>query len=171
MPDVIVLSRTWATRTDLAWAAGLFEGEGCITVINPEGHKSSRGGPRLALNSTDEDVLQKFIGVVGCGRMNGPYHNGPRRKPIWHWVCGGFENVQAICAMFWHFLCTRRRARIVEVLTRFNTRMTHKYKQVCAKGHVYTPENTGRSWGQRYCRMCKNANNRRYAAERRSRAL
>lgn len=26
---------------------------------------------------------------------------------------------------------------------------------ICARGHAYTPENTGRSSGQRYCRTCK----------------
>lgn len=35
----------------------------------------------------------------------------------------------------------------------------------CVKGHEYTPENTGRDRNGRYCRICKRANYRKWAAK------
>lgn len=50
---------------EIAWAAGLFEGEGCITVSN--------GRPVMRLNSTDADTPRRFCEIVGAGKVYGPY--------------------------------------------------------------------------------------------------
>jgi hypothetical protein len=49
----------------IAWAAGLFEGEGCITL----------SGERfqLALNNTNEGVVYAFRRILDIGRVYGPY--------------------------------------------------------------------------------------------------
>ena len=68
-----------------AWAAGLFEGEGSIT--------SCGGRIRLQLQLTDHEVLERFVEIVGAGKVYGPYtkghRDGYRRKPRWLWVCEG----------------------------------------------------------------------------------
>ena len=55
---------------DLAWAAGLFEGEGCFTF---QGSKKARTrGGRLGkaqLSMTDEDVVRKFHTIMGFGSL------------------------------------------------------------------------------------------------------
>ena len=62
------------TDAALAWAAGLFEGEGCITL--------SRVGGRvylslsISMHGRDRDVLDRFAGVVGVGAVAGPHKNG-----------------------------------------------------------------------------------------------
>ena len=50
----------------VAWAAGLFEGEGCIT------HNISHGRSyrKLTMNMTDKDVMQKFVDIIGYGNLN-----------------------------------------------------------------------------------------------------
>ncbi len=100
------------SREELAWAAGLFEGEGYIGM--------SRVSPAMSLASTDEDVVQKFNQVVGLGRVCGPYTYTytyrKKSKPIWVWRAGGFTNVQAIGALLWFKLCDRRRTKIQDVL-------------------------------------------------------
>ena len=67
---------------EVAWAAGLFEGEGSITVCG--------GVARLSLVLTDYQVLERFVEIVGTGKIYGPYVNGYRdgfvRKPRWLWV-------------------------------------------------------------------------------------
>ena len=50
-------------REKLAWAAGLFEGEGCFTV-----HKHCRGGTAV-IKMSDKDVLDEFVSVVGIGKV------------------------------------------------------------------------------------------------------
>ena len=48
----------------IEWAAGLFEGEGCMTWRDKE-HKR----PYLKLTMTDFDVVQKFAEIVNCGSL------------------------------------------------------------------------------------------------------
>jgi hypothetical protein len=77
-----------ATETEIAWAAGLFEGEGSITYIPRGLHPDLQ----VAINMTDEDVVRRFEAVVDRGRVYGPYHppsHGDRRKPFWRWMATG----------------------------------------------------------------------------------
>lgn len=101
------------TKSDLAWAAGLFEGEGCATVNK---YKSGNGGrPTMQLQMTDEDVVRKFHAVIGMGKVYGPYRPSGH-KEVWRWYVDGFEAVQAIAAMFWFYLGSRRKAKLRTVL-------------------------------------------------------
>ena len=46
------------TESELAWLAGLLEGEGCFGVLN--------GRARLQLRMTDEDVVRKAAAFLGA---------------------------------------------------------------------------------------------------------
>jgi hypothetical protein len=77
-----------ANAEEVAWAAGLFEGEGCITFM-PRGEHAD---VQLALVMTDEDVVLRFEEVVDRGRVYGPYNplsHGLRRKSYWRWMATG----------------------------------------------------------------------------------
>jgi hypothetical protein len=102
-----------ASERELAWAAGLFEGEGSIG--------QSRGYPRLQLASTDEDVVRRFQSVVNGGAVHGPY---PSRGPTgstrqdykvhWRWGATG-RPARAIMALLLPWLGKRRMERWTEV--------------------------------------------------------
>jgi hypothetical protein len=101
-------------REDLAWAAGLFEGEGCISFAKGRSRKIA-----AMLNMTDRDVVEHFQSVVGCGEI---YAYKPQQegwKPQWRWHVGSFERVQALIAMLWPWLKSRRRSKIRSVLARY----------------------------------------------------
>jgi hypothetical protein len=102
-------------RQELAWAAGLFEGEGCITVShNGSGTKNQ---PVLRLNMIDEDTVRRFQRAVGCGPVKAyVFKSQGTRKPQFWWYVTSFEKVQAVLAMLWFGLGQRRRVRAVEVL-------------------------------------------------------
>ena len=105
------------TSDDVAWAAGLFEGEGCIQLPKPG------MGVRLTMGSTDRDVLDRFAAAVG-GKVRGPYKpNGrntpPGRKPIYFWGVQGTTSAQQILRMFWPYLGDRRRARAAEAFAEY----------------------------------------------------
>lgn len=51
--------------TDIAWAAGLFDGEGCITVRKSGG----RLIPELSLGLQDESTVKRFQQIVGRGNI------------------------------------------------------------------------------------------------------
>lgn len=94
------------TREQLAWAGGLFEGEGCISF------SSSKSSPRrltLRLATTDEDVLVHFKDILGLGRIYGPFMPKGGKKPAWVWNTTSFEEAQAVIGMLWSFLGSRRR--------------------------------------------------------------
>jgi hypothetical protein len=52
----------------IAWAAGLFEGEGCITETNDT--------LTLRLNNTDESLVQRFRDYVDIGTVYGALSAG-----------------------------------------------------------------------------------------------
>ncbi len=72
---------------EIAWAAGLFEGEGCITDVN--------GRFTIAVNNTDDWVIERLFDVLDRGRTYGPYRNseadGHIRKPFWVWTAAEEE--------------------------------------------------------------------------------
>lgn len=91
--------------TSCAWAAGLFEGEGCIS------------DDELRLKMTDEDVVRRFAAVVGLGTIYPPYRSRqPNRRPAWVWVSGRRHDVEVILARFLPYLGVRRATRAREAL-------------------------------------------------------
>ena len=98
---------------ELAWASGLFEGEGCISLTKDK--RTPRVYPRLILSMTDEDVVRRFHAAVGLGNVV-PWEDAAHRSPFWRWQSARFEYVQAVLAMLWSGLGDRRRARAREVL-------------------------------------------------------
>lgn len=141
---------------ELAWAAGLFEGEGCFGS-NPLGY------PRAAINMTDEDSLRRFCAAVGVGNVTGPHPKGDY-KPQWTWQTQGLENVQVVAARLWYGLGQRRRSRAKEVLAAAPPLTSWASRTHCSQGHLYDEENTlQRSDGGRRCRICKRESYRRAA--------
>jgi len=119
---------------DLAWAAGLFEGEGSMSVSRIEDKRyitgeSFKGSARLTM--TDLDVVERFHAIVGLGQVNGPYQRG-EYQPIWVWNTARFEHVQALIAMFWNHFGERRRARAELLLREWHD--AHTMKAAAAVG-------------------------------------
>lgn len=152
------ISANWS-RENLAWAAGLFEGEGCIFV-------SKKKGITLYLSMTDEDVVRKIHSTMGVGKVNGPYKQvaGTSRKesykPAWTWSVGRAEMVQAVLAAFWCFLGERRKRKAKEaILLGATKRPKGALVTSCKRGHEYTQENTYMNrLGYRQCRECMRTN-------------
>jgi hypothetical protein len=94
---------------DTAWATGVFEGEGCITI--------SGGTPSLHVDMTDEDVIRR-VAVIFGGTVTGPTYRADC-KPIYHWRCYGVKPVQAVLRRMWPHLGERRRARAAEVIVEY----------------------------------------------------
>jgi hypothetical protein len=102
-------------RTELAWAAGLFEGEGCFVLGKGNGRYAHTRNVRAVLASTDPDVLLRFYKALGFGHLS-TRKTVPGRKPVHVWNAGSFETFQAVVAMFWPWLGARRRAKARECL-------------------------------------------------------
>ena len=98
---------------ELAWAAGLFEGEGCIT----HNGKYGKMVPKLMLCMSDEDAVARFHAAVGVGYFRERKAKAsPRHRTQWEWRVLGHQKAQFVIALLWFGLGQRRRARAKEVL-------------------------------------------------------
>jgi hypothetical protein len=101
-----------ATIDRIAWAAGLFEGEGCIT-------QDSRSKlPRLELSMSDKDVVEKFISTVGYGSLKSKDFSKyqPQYKVQWRWAIQKASEVNRILMMFLPYLGERRAYKALNAL-------------------------------------------------------
>lgn len=101
----------------IEWAAGLFEGEGCITTgVDNRANGKTRHHLRLQLGSTDEDVVRRFHKIVGLGSVGGPYADvrKPQYKPTWRWSASYKQAGLALAKML-PYLGERRVARAAEL--------------------------------------------------------
>ena len=85
---------------DLAWAAGLFEGEGCV------GHYG--GTWRAAIQMSDFEPLEWFGETVGLGGISGPYETRLGYKPRIQWAATRRDEVEALYDLIGHRLSPRR---------------------------------------------------------------
>lgn len=108
-------SEEWASqhRDELLWAAGLFEGEGCISY-----HRNQPGYYvlRLLVSMNDRDVVDRFHRAVGgFGSIRGPLWANKATAPHWTWSVAGLA-AKVILQWLLPQLGERRRARAEEVL-------------------------------------------------------
>jgi hypothetical protein len=83
-----------SNETELAWAAGFFDGEGCTTIIKrkKEAHHNERWYICVSVGQSEPTTLQRFCDAVGVGSVQGPWERTPStkkdgspspRKPNW----------------------------------------------------------------------------------------
>jgi hypothetical protein len=82
--------------TDIAYIAGLFDGEGCVTCKEKPTKRKDRNNKvynqwyiRCELTMTDKmtvEWLHKTLGFGWCKEKK--YNNKPKYKKQWRWACG-----------------------------------------------------------------------------------
>jgi len=106
-------------RELLAWAAGLFEGEGHIK--HRRYNRSSRPGETamqrgLTLTMADEDVVRRFHEIVGVGSVNFSKRARPHWSDQWRWDCTSWPDVRTLLHQFLPYLGKRRTLKAQELL-------------------------------------------------------
>lgn len=99
----------------IAWAGGYVEAEGCFYI--------NGSYPRIQIESTDADILERFKSIVGVGttralsrRPGAPAHH----KPVFRFQCGG-ERALDLMAALYPYLGIRRQQRVQGILDAFRT--------------------------------------------------
>ena len=101
----------------IAWAAGLFEGEGCVVY-----GASHRGPLRAKISSTDRDVLDMMVERTGVGAVYGPRApNGFGVKPFYEWIVNGRAARDFLMEIL-PMMGQRRAARIRELVALWESR-------------------------------------------------
>lgn len=130
-------------REQLAWAAGVFDGEGSSSAdlrILP-GRRQRRIVAQVA--QAHEELPRRFQAAVQVGTVKGPYK--PRRPnglPVWSWSVSRFETVQAVAVMLWPWLGTVKREQFALALSKWQDLPNEHL--ACVHGSTY-----------RYCTECR----------------
>lgn len=100
---------------DWYWLAGIYEGEGSVTVNNTTTTKNLQ----MSVTSTDLDVIQRLYKVSGVGHVQGPYFNKGNNlikkgdfKPQWRWAVYKKADILFVVNGMWESLGERRKLQI-----------------------------------------------------------
>lgn len=116
---------------EYAWAAGLFEGEGCFSW---NVQRNGRKHPAISLKSTDEDVVRRFGRIMQCGSVTGPQLR-EGRKPIWTWRVTGIDALYHLELTIGPHLRERRTEKMHELL--MFKRKRHRNGEWIERGAAY----------------------------------
>ena len=103
------------SETDIAYIAGLFDGEGSIDFKKRKEKK--RNGTydcwriSMEMSMTDESVLRWVHEVLGCGTVikkprKGLRKNGTKYLMQWKWRCT-FRDAYYVCRLLWPYAHTK----------------------------------------------------------------
>ena len=139
--------------SDLAWLAGLMEGEGCFTDTRD---RHGRMNIRTSLAMNDRDVVERAWMLAGFGAVR--YGSGQ-----WWWTTSGKQSALLMVWLYGH-LGERRSARIRGLLTEWLALPPgghrERDKTHCKHNHPLSgPDADVRvnAKGHRACRVCARA--------------
>jgi hypothetical protein len=90
---------------DIAWAAGIYEGEGCVSR-----HVTAYNSHHVRIRMTDEDIIDRLVEIFPFAHKYKYQAKGkPTYKLAYDFCISGAERVQAFLAMIWPWLGERRR--------------------------------------------------------------
>jgi hypothetical protein len=102
----------------IAWLAGLLEGEGCFSLANKGGHSIN-----IQLSTTDRDTVERAASI-----MRTRLHQGrtlPSGKTVWRCYVAGAA-AAALMRRLLPFMGSRRTSRIQWLLNAHDKKLTRK---------------------------------------------
>lgn len=97
-------------ETTIAWAAGLFDGEGCITIVGNR--------VQVVVSMTDLDLLERMQKHFG-GSIHPIKKRKEHWKDAWKWQISGTKKSLAFLDLIYPYLSIRRQARVEEARNHF----------------------------------------------------
>ncbi len=157
------------TPINLAWLAGLFEGEGCVYMRTVHGKKMNRIVLQIAM--TDEDVVRRAHAIAGVGFVVEHSRRTKTGKRVWNWRVTNAEHAAGLAMTLFTYLGERRRKRIEQLLEEWKRApIKHGRQKRCKHGHELVGDNLvietnhDGSVRKRRCRECTNRRQREYNA-------
>lgn len=80
------------TKTDAAWFAGLFDGEGSLVAAHGKGSKSLR----LQIVMCNEEIVRRVQTVVGTGNIQYHRPKNTKHSESWHFAVYGMNAVRVL---------------------------------------------------------------------------
>lgn len=110
--------------TDIAWAAGLFEGEGCFSLTSSSPKATATLYLRAQMNMVDEEPIRRFVEIVGVGDLrfaNPPSTQKRGHSPYWSWKVSGADALSVYRLLKPH-LSMRRKVCAEQIIGRVRER-------------------------------------------------
>jgi len=103
-------------NTELVWAAGFYDGEGCFSFKNmPRKSGNHHATVRLGIRQNDRRPLDRFQNAVGFGKVYGPYNRKEgdiSSNPYYVWESNRLEDVFNIIELLLPYLTGPKREQI-----------------------------------------------------------
>ncbi len=104
-------------KTDLAWAAGLFDGEGCITLKRDYNGSIPTYSLRLVVVNTHLPALEELRLLFGLGSIRQSAPRSKKQKARWDWRVASRQAETVLRLLLPHLRIKREEAKIA-VLSR-----------------------------------------------------
>lgn len=93
--------------TDLAWCAGIIDGEGTIT-FKTNSHNTSIV-PTITFTMTHEQTVRHFKSIVQVGTVTKQnFEQSPNHKDKFMWLCGSVINAILVAKLIEPYLITKK---------------------------------------------------------------
>jgi hypothetical protein len=155
-------------KTQTAWVAGVYEGEGSAFC------RGANNAPTVSIGNADLEVLDRVSEWTGLGRIHGPYEHAGSKKPMYYWTVTLPEDIVRFFDMMWEWLSSRRREQADPVLCEARRRITKRLAKEDDRpaecGELPAVSSAGaqrhRKSGEKPCRQCA-LNERAYFRQQR----
>ncbi len=101
--------------TEIAWAAGFFDGEGSVFVRHTRRHKGGTGKDyplttvEVSLAQVRPEPILRFHNAMGFGKVGGPYGGRKNHSPYFRWNTAGRPSAHRLAVMLWPYLSSPKR--------------------------------------------------------------
>jgi len=106
---------------DVAWAAGILEGEGCFFIYD----RNIRTGSKnigIRCNMTDEDIILRLKDVFSFGTIHVKSPKKPQHKVGWEWRLEKHSSIEEVINKVLPYLGKRRSSKAKELLAYIDSR-------------------------------------------------
>ena len=97
-------------KDTIEWAAGIFEGEGCIY------RHQKRRLFIMVVKMKDEDIIKRFYSVVKVGRVTSRKIKEPYNYPFWEWILTRTNDILKLANILLPFMGERRTEQILKAI-------------------------------------------------------
>ena len=130
-----------------AWAAGLFDAEGCVSLCvhrTHAGYKVIDGAVTQGGKALPQE-LSRFGAVVDVGKSYGPYTQKGAREPIYRWRCQTLDGVRCVIHLLLPWLGDVKRKQAFAAIKFMDDQPSlprgrpdlGSHKTHCVHGHEY----------------------------------
>ena len=133
------------TETDVAYIAGLFDGEGCITYKQYMRKRSHNKKPyptwniKMEMAMTDKSVLLLVQDLLGCGTVNEKRYKTPYTvgwKKQWRWRCQ-FRDAFYFCCLIYPY-CHVKMDKVQKIIDHYSNRKSFEDRSVIVDRSIST---------------------------------